>query len=128
MKSLGRKIMYGLLIYVAWNVGLFIVSMVMGFEGAGSVSRQDMMVGSLGAAIFVVLAAWWSARRLRLINQKERFMAGIVWMIEVIILLLIVTIGNKTTGHVFGQWIAYISFLAIVAGALWGKPKVKVVL
>lgn len=123
MKKSIKIITYGLLIYVAWNLGLFLTAIIFGFEDSVNVKPQDMLIGSLGTSMVVGLTAWLGARWLQLTNQRDRLMAGIIWMGEVIILLLIVTIANKTTDKIFGQWAVYISFLAILAGTLLGKSK-----
>lgn len=120
MRKKALIVLFGLVVYAAWNIGLFGAALVFGFEDVAPPPTRDMMVGTLVASVVAGVVSWLGSKLLRLAGRRERLIEGTVWSGMVIALLLIVTIANKTTGTIFGQWGAYVSFAAIFIGAMLG--------
>jgi len=105
-----RYIGIGLLMIVVFNVALFLISLLFGFEGGGD---GPTLIPAVFFAIVMGLIVYWLVKRLKPISLKEAFAYSISWSSIVLIVILAITIANDTTSIFFGSWFNYLVFLAM---------------
>ncbi|MBI5037641.1 MAG: hypothetical protein HZC01_02980 [Candidatus Kerfeldbacteria bacterium] len=106
-------LLFGLVLFVVTNILFFILSIVAGTE-------QPFDYWWVGIIVALVMAActWWLTQWLKPASMQQAFTNGIVWAIEIAVLLLMITIPNQTTSAVFGQWSTYLIFVGLAVGPL----------
>lgn len=120
----GKRLGYGLLLFIAFNVVLFVATLATGIESTEITANSTRFVVSLAAAaILMFLVARWFGRLLRFDTRRDAQHAGIWWTAIVVTLTLLTTIPNGTTRIFFGTWAAYLIFIAIYFGAVTDTPK-----
>ncbi|OGY25981.1 MAG: hypothetical protein A2Z24_02585 [Candidatus Woykebacteria bacterium RBG_16_44_10] len=105
-----RYIGIGLLMIVVFNVALFLISLLFGFEGG---AEGPTLIPAVFFAVVMGLIVYWVVKRLKPISLKEAFAYSISWASIVLIAILATTIANDTTSIFFGRWFNYLVFLAM---------------
>jgi hypothetical protein len=95
---------------VVFNVALFLISLLFGFEGGGD---GPTLIPAVFFAVVMGLIVYWLVKRLKPISLKEAFAYSISWSSIVLIVILAITIANDTTSIFFGRWFNYLVFLAM---------------
>lgn len=67
----------------------------------------------------------WFSRKLKLETRRDAGLVGTWWAVMFVVLQLLITIPNGTTNNVFGAWVAYLVYVAIIAGAMFQRPNRK---
>ena len=109
-KILLRYIGMGLLMVIVFNVVLFLISLLFGFEGG---SEGPTIIPAVFFAVAMGLIIYWLVKRLKPISLKEAFAYSMSWVSIVLIAILATTIANDTTSIFFGRWFNYLVFLAM---------------
>lgn len=118
-KKLYLKIFgYGLLLFIATMLLLFIMSIVTGSEQTIDYPWVGVVV-----AVIMALCSLWFSRRLKVKSTKQALSIGIIWAIMLAAILLIIAIPNGTTKIVFGNWSTYFVFIGVAIGPLFMKRK-----
>ncbi len=120
-----KVIGYGFLLYVAFNLSLFVASLFTGTEDANDIKVNSMMfvMNFVVTAALMFLVSWWLCRLLRPGTRADAMRIGAWWAAIVLVLLLVVTIANKTTHFLFGTFAGYLVLAAIVSGASFGVSR-----
>ena len=111
----------GLLLYVLVNVLLFIMSMITRSE---TPFENSWWVGVI-IAVAMTFCSGWVSRKMPIETARHALSYGVIWSLMIVVMLLIVTIANGTTGVVFGQWSAYLIFIGIAVGPILWKREVN---
>ena len=121
LKKYVKIIGYGLLLFIATMILLFVMSIVTG-------SEQPIDYPWVGAVVGLIIAivAFWFSRQLKLESLKQKVAVGIIWAVMLAGILLIIAIPNETTKIVFGNWSNYFIFLGALIGPLFSKQKPKI--
>ncbi|PIS43014.1 MAG: hypothetical protein COT24_00545 [Candidatus Kerfeldbacteria bacterium CG08_land_8_20_14_0_20_40_16] len=118
-KKLYPKILgFGLLLFVATMLLLFIMSIVTGSEQPVDYPWVGVVV-----AVIMTFCSLWFSRLLPMESAKQALRVGIIWALMLIAILLIIAIPNKTTSIVFGQWSMYLVFVGVAVGPILLKRK-----
>lgn len=96
---------------VFFNIVLFIISLIFGFEDSGTAPTL------IPAIIFAIAMAFVSFAILKWVakpaDQKEAYQYSVAWALITFVIILIVTIGNGTTKIFLGPWYDWLSFIAM---------------
>ena len=112
----------GLLMVIVFNIVLFLISLLFGFEGG---AEGPTFIPAVFFAVVMGLIVYWVVKRLKPISLKEAFAYSMSWSSIVLIAILATTIANDTTNIFFGRWFNYLVFLAMaVSPALLNFSKV----
>lgn len=109
MKKAKRIFGYGLLLYIVFNVILFILSIIFRFE-----TEINRVAGVCLAFIMVFIMRWIIIKKFKIITVKEALIYTTGWTMIIFLLLLILTVANDTTKVLFGNWIAYVMMVIMI--------------
>jgi hypothetical protein len=101
----------GFVLFFVFNIVLFIASIILGTE-----NPFDFTIGMVVVAIVLSALSFAGALLIKARSNGEIFACSLSWLLIVLVLLLFITIGNQTTGVVFGHWPSYLLFVGIFAG------------
>lgn len=113
--SWGKVFGYGFLLYIIWNVVLFVLSMFFHFEinpPAIAIALESVVMAGI---------TYGGIRIARPANRKAAFVYSIGWTLIVYGLLLLVTIGNDTTSVIFSNWGTYLGMILMPIVPLFMK-------
>lgn len=123
----GRTIGYGLLIFLVWMLAAFISSLITGTQGKDAAdvdfNSAPLVISGIVIAVLLGVVANWLCRTLRLDTKRNALTVGAWWVIILVLLQILNTMPYQTTGMLFGAWVMYLPYLAILAGAVYGVPK-----
>lgn len=127
VKKTGKTIGYGLLMFIVWQLSSFVAALVTGTQGenAADVDFNSMPLVISGIIIALLMAgvAYWFGRMLRLDTKRDALIAGVWWIVILVALQIFATLPYQTTGTLFGAWVMYLPYVAIIAGAWFGVHK-----
>ncbi|MFA6588257.1 MAG: hypothetical protein WCT08_04250 [Patescibacteria group bacterium] len=108
-----------------YGLQLFVVVMLLIFAMSAITNSDQIDHWWEGVVIAILMAgcSWLYSLRLKPTTTKEKLTYGITWAIMIAVIILIITIPNKTTGIVFGSWSAYLIFLGVAVGPIVGNYK-----
>ncbi len=121
-KILLKNIGIGLLLVVVFNLVLFVVSLIFGFEDGGigpSILPAFIFAAAMGLIVYGLLCL------LKPETKKESFGYSISWSVIVFTAIILTTIANETTSIFFGKWYNYIVFIVMAIIPLVLKIKKK---
>lgn len=119
-KILLKNIGIGLILVVVFNIVLFIVSLIFGFEDSGT---GPTILPAFIFAILMGLIVYGFLYWLKPKSKKESFGHSTSWSVIVFTAILITTIANDTTSVFFGGWYNYLVFIVMAATPL--IPQIK---
>lgn len=123
----GKTLGYGLLLYIAFNVILFVATLATGIESTEISANSTRFVISLaGAAVLMFFTARWFGRLLKFDTRRDAQLAGAWWTAIVVALTLLTTIPNGTTQIFFGTWAAYLIYTAVFFGTMFSTSQKRI--
>lgn len=128
MKKALKIVGIGILMITIYHLVLFVLSMLLGFESVepAGIAPVNMLIA---AVLMIVLMALFVRGFLKLakpVDVKEAYTYSISWAIITFAVIMLITIGNQTTGFFFGKWYNYLPFVAMGIEPLADKYLSKV--
>lgn len=120
-RNIGKIIGSGFLLFIAVMIILFLVSMVAGTEGVTDVAPADMVPLGLYTAIPIAVVAWLLSLWMKFRSWRDALIGGTGWAVILAGMWIVIAIPNGTTKNMFGVWTMYLSYAAIIIGALLGR-------
>jgi hypothetical protein len=119
-KTFARVFVYGLLLFVILNVVLFVLSIIFGFE-----TNIPQNAGIVAGIVMAIITTVFVLLRKPKSIKDVLYYSG-AWTAIVFVLLLLITIPNKTTAVVFGNWIGYyvmalMIFVPVLGWVMFGR-------
>ncbi|MFH0830910.1 MAG: hypothetical protein V1895_02530 [Parcubacteria group bacterium] len=115
-----KILLFGFVLFIAWQVFLFAVSLVLRAENPMTFTSTGIIVMFL-----MGVTAYFLGRATRISNSTEALTYALAWTILFVILQLAITIPNGTTAIVFGNWANYLVYLGVFGGPLFTLIKKK---
>jgi hypothetical protein len=108
-----------------YGLQLFLVVMLLIFAMSAITNSDQIDHWWEGVVIAILMAccSWLYSLRLNPTITKEKLTYGITWAIMLAVILLIITIPNKTTNIVFGSWSSYLIFVGVAVGPIIFRKK-----
>jgi hypothetical protein len=98
-----------------WVLGLglvFIPAWLLCFYLA-SLAIYDLFVDTLVVALALGIVSYLLSKVLHVATPQEALVTGCVWAFLLLLVELLITLLNGTTGVIFGIWATYVVFVAI---------------
>jgi hypothetical protein len=105
-----RRLAIGLLLFPAWLLVVFVISLFYGEE------EYPPLSGGIIAAVLMAAITWRLASRVTLPDPKAAAAVGVSWLFGFVALQLFITIPNGTVDVIFGSAATYITYAGMVAG------------
>lgn len=98
-----------------WILGLglvFIPAWLLFFYLA-SLAIRDLLLDTLGVALALGILSYLLSKVLQVETKQEALVSGGVWAFLLLLVELLITLLNGTTGVIFGTWATYVVYVAI---------------
>ena len=98
-----------------WILGLglvFIPTWLLFFYLA-SLAIRDLLLDTLGVALALGILSYLLSKVLQVETKQEELVSGGVWAFLLLLVELLITLLNGTTGVIFGTWATYVVYVAI---------------
>lgn len=105
-----RRLALGLVLFPAWLVVVFVVSLFYGGE------EYPPLSGGMVVAVLMAGITWLLASKAALPDRKAAAVIGACWLVAFIALQLFVTIPNGTVDVIFGSATTYLTCAGVAAG------------
>lgn len=120
MKKTGKTISFGLLLFVVWQLLSYFSALVTGTQGKDAAdvdfNSMPLVISGIIIALLMAGATYWFGRKLRLDTKRDALTAGAWWVVILVALQIFTTMPYQTTKALFGAWVMYLPYLAILAG------------
>jgi hypothetical protein len=105
-----RSVAAGLLLFPAWLLVVFVVSLFYGGE------EYPPLSGGIIVAVLMAAITWLLASKVALPDPKAAAGLGASWLVGFVALQLFITIPNGTVDVIFGSATTYLTYAGIVTG------------
>ena len=93
----------GLVFIPAWLLFLFLADLAI----------HDVLVDTLVVALALGIMSYLFSKVVQVETKQEALLSGCVWAFLLLLVELLITIPNGTTGDIFGFWATYVVYVAI---------------
>jgi hypothetical protein len=95
------------------GLGLVFIPAWLLFFYLASLAIRDLLVDILVAALALGILSYLLSRVLQVETKQEALVSGCVWAFLLLLVELLITVLNGTTGIIFGTWATYLVYVAI---------------
>ncbi len=110
------------------GLGLVFIPAWLLFFYLASLTIRDLLVDTLVVALALGILSYLLSRVLQVETKQEALVSGCVWAFLLLLVELLITLLNGTTGVIFGTWATYLVYMAIALAPwlafLTARPRV----
>ena len=103
--------------HITWwwtlGLGLVIIPAWLLFFYLASLAIYDILVDTLVVALTLGIVSALLSRVVHLPTSQEALVVGGAWAFLLLLVELLITLPNGTTGIIFGTWATYVVYMAI---------------
>ena len=93
----------GLVFIPAWLLVFYLTSLAI----------HDLLVDTLVVALALGILSYLLSKVVQVETKQEALVSGCVWAFLLLLVELLITLPNGTTGDIFGFWATYVVYVAI---------------
>ena len=95
------------------GLGLVFIPAWLLFFSLASLAIHDVLVDTLVVALALGIASSLLSQVVHVETQQEALVTGCVWACQLLVVELLITLLNATTGVIFGAWATFVVYVAI---------------